>query len=162
MVLLSAFAIRSTERAGQWLQDNLCETQSQQHCKSRRDGKFTEPEWEGYAVSRHRDWAGNPELEAPTWDHTFPDSSEGWQHCQKLQAAVRLVSALCKALLSDRFTQVPFVLLQPLCCWILHLTCVLIVVLIAEPFRCNPCYKALSVIHLKGTPDSRCPFCCIY
>lgn len=56
----------------------------------------------------------------------------------------------------------PFVLLQPLCCWILRFTCVLIVVLIVEPFRCNLFYRALSVIHLKGTPDSRPPFCCIY
>lgn len=69
---------------------------------------------------------------------------------------------LCKAFLSDRFTHVPFVILQPPCSGILHFTFILIVGLIVEPFRCSPFYRGLSVIHVKGTPDPRPPLCCFY
>lgn len=66
--------------------------------------------------------------------------------------------SLSKTFVPDRFTHMPFVTFQQFSSKIPDVIFILIVGLIIESFRQSPFYRGLSVIHLKGTPDSGPPF----
>lgn len=130
---------------------------------SQSSGRVSEREGTRFLSAGLRGCDGDPKLQACTWAHTYISQQGGRVTTVPHNSCYSETSpALCKAFSSDRFTHVPFVILQPFRSGILDFIFILIVGLIVEPFRCSPFYRDLSVIRLKGYTDPEPPFCCFY